>query len=718
MNRLTNAVLRYRLVVALAWLAVAVAGGATASTTADRLSFEFALPGQAAYETNEQIIEQFGGGGGLIDPLLLVVTGEGAVDRADTVAAAARDAVPGTRTVSPDDAGAEALAVDPGAAVVVVYPPVSPGPEPYVAAVPPLEQVAERASTDGGQVELTGFELLVEGGGGERSILVEVLLGGLGALIVLLLVFGSLLAGLPLLVAAVSILGTFLALFGLTYVTDVSAVVQYLVALIGLGVAIDYSLLVVTRWREETAKGVSNDEAVANAMATAGRSVVFSGVTVAVSLAALLVVPIPFLRSIGLGGLLIPLFSVAISLTLVPALLSAFGPRLNWPRRKPAVTRSKLWAAVATGVLRRRWLTVIGSSAVLLALAAPVLTLTLGTAQLSGVSGTSPASQALTAVVSDGLPAGVPRPTEVVVAEDRVEEVLDQLGAADGVAAAVAPGGDGWRADGQALLQVWSQADPASDAGRDTLARVRTVAGESVGGTPAEDADFVSAVYGNAIWVALGVAVVTFLLLARALRSLWLPIKALALNVLSLGAAYGVTILIWQEGYGSDLLFGQSASGVITIWVPVAAFAFLFGLSMDYEVFLLARMREEHDLLFAPESGEALDERTATDRAVVEGIANTGRLVTSAALILFFAFIALSTVPAVEVKVLATALALGIAIDAVIVRGLLAPALVGVLGRANWTMPRSLAQALLLPAVSAHPRPETESSPPRTHAGL
>ena len=189
----------------------------------------------------------------------------------------------------------------------------------------------------------------------------------------------------------------------------------------------------------------------------------------------------------------------------------------------------------------------------------------------------------------------------------------------------------------------------------------------------------------------------TFLLLARALRSLWLPIKALALNALSLGAAYGVTVLIWQEGYGSELLFDQAASGAVTIWVPIAAFAFLFGLSMDYEVFLLSRMREEHDALDGPGPGEQLDERTATDRAVVEGIANTGRLVTSAALILFFAFIALSTVPSVEVKVLATALALGIAIDAVIVRGLLAPALVGVLGRANWTMPAGLARVLRLP---------------------
>ncbi len=206
------------------------------------------------------------------------------------------------------------------------------------------------------------------------------------------------------------------------------------------------------------------------------------------------------------------------------------------------------------------------------------------------------------------------------------------------------------------------------------------------------------------MWVVLGVAVVTFLLLARALRSLWLPIKALALNAISLAAAYGVTVLVWQDGFGSDLLFGQAASGVITVWVPVAAFAFLFGLSMDYEVFLLSRMREERDLLVAPGAAETLDERTATDRAVVEGIANTGRLVTSAALILFFAFIALSTVPSVEVKVLATVLALGIAIDAIIVRGLLAPALVGVLGGANWTIPGPLARVLLLRSDAAHRR--------------
>lgn len=701
MRTVTDLVLKHRLLVALAWLAVAVAGAVTAPTTVDRLSFEFDLPGQAAYETNENIIDQFGGGG-LNDPLLFVVTGDGATERADAVADEARKAVDGTRTVSPNDPGADVLSVADDTAVAVVYPPLTPGADPYAGATPVLERVAESASTDGGDVTLSGFPILEEGGGGDRSILFEILLGGLGALIVLALVFGSLLAGLPLLVAAVSILGTFLALLGLTALTDVSVVVEYLIALIGLGVAIDYSLLVVTRWREERAKGAGNDEAVRISMATAGHSVLFSGVTVAVSLAALVLVPVPVLRSIGLGGLLIPLFSVAISLTLVPALLSAVGPKLNWPRRKPAVTRSRLWAGITTRVLRRRWLSVIGSVVVLLALAAPALTLTLGTPQLTGIASPTPASDAVTEAVSDGLPEGVLRPTEVLVADRDAKRTLDRLDELDGVAAAVAPDGDGWKADGRILLQVWTVSDPSSDSGRAALDRIRDVAGDAeVGGTPAEDADFITAVYSNVIWVAIGVAVVTFLLLARALRSLWLPVKALALNALSLAAAYGVTVLIWQHGYGSDLIFNQAASGVITIWVPIAAFAFLFGLSMDYEVFLLSRMREEHDRLMSPDASEQLDEHTATDRAVIEGIANTGRLVTSAALILFFAFIALSTVPSVEVKVLATTLALGIAIDALIVRGVLAPALVGVLGKANWTMPGWLRKVLLLPSTDS-----------------
>ncbi|QWC84675.1 MMPL family transporter [Nocardioidaceae bacterium] len=706
MTRLTDLVLRHRLLVAIGWLLIAVAGGATASTTVDRLSYDFALPGQEAYEVNQRIVEDFGSGG-LNDPLLLVVEGDDAAGTAGQVAEAAARAVPGSRVVTPDDPGATGLSPDPATTVVVAYPPVTPGPSPYAEALPALEQIASQASGDGTTVALTGFTLLQEGGGDDRGLVVEVAIGAIGALVVLALVFGSLLAGVPLLVAAVSILGTFLALLGLTYLTDVSAVVEYLIALIGLGVAIDYSLLVVTRWREERSRGLANDEAVRESLRTAGRAVLFSGTTVAISLAALVIVPIPFLRSIGLGGLLIPLLSVGVSLTLVPALLSAVGPRLSWPRRSAATTRSRLWAGVARRVLRHRWLAIIGSVGVLLAMAAPALGITLGSAQLSSLTGSAPAASALSGAIEDGVPVGAVRPTELLVPTQDVSAVRDRVSSVEGVAAVAAPEGPAWRIEGSRLLQVWGADDPTTSAGRETLDRIRTLSADGtidaeVGGSPAEDVDYIAAVYDNAVWVVLGVAIVTFLLLARALKSLWLPIKALALNVISLAAAYGLTVLIWQHGIGSELLFGQSATGAVTIWVPVAAFAFLFGLSMDYEVFLLSRMREEYDDLTATGAGSSAvpDGREATDRAVVEGMANTGRLVTSAALILFFAFIALSTVPAIEVKVLATTLALGIAIDAVIVRGVLAPALVGVLGRANWTIPGWLAKPLRVPAAT------------------
>ena len=685
--RLTAWVLTHRRWVALFWLVVAVAGGALAPTTVDRLSYSFALPGQPAFETNQAIQRSYGTAGA-DDPLLVVVRGDDAEQAATGLAPRLRGAAPGTRTVTAADPGASDLTTRDGStSVVVVYPPVVPGADPYAAAQPRVQAVVDAARASGTDARLTGFTLLSEGGsgGGDRSILAEVVLGGAGALIVLVLVFASLLAGVPLLVAAVSILGTFLALLGLTALTDVSFVVQYLVALIGLGVAIDYSLLVVTRWREERAGGLDNDEAVAAAMATAGRSVLFSGITVAVSLASLVLVPLPFLRSIGLGGLLIPLLSVATSLTLVPALLSAVGPRLTWPRRNAGSGPSRTWAAVARGVLKVRWLTIVLCVVALLALAAPVLGLRLGSAQLSGLTGSSPESRAVVAATDGGVPPGVVRPVQLLGASDAAGEAVGRLRQVPGVAAVAVPTSSAWTQQGRRLLQVYLADDPASSAGKAALERVRVEASSldlRVGGSPAEDADFVSAVYDDVGWVLLAVVVVTFLLLARALRSLWLPVKALVLNAVSIAAAYGITVWIWQGGHGTDLVFGQPAAGAITVWVPIAVFAFLFGLSMDYEVFILSRMRESYD-----DHGD-------TDRAVVEGIAHTGRLVTSAALILFLAFIALSTVPSVDVKILATALALGIAIDAVIVRSLLAPALVGVLGRTNWVLPRWLGTVL------------------------
>ncbi len=203
-----------------------------------------------------------------------------------------------------------------------------------------------------------------------------------------------------------------------------------------------------------------------------------------------------------------------------------------------------------------------------------------------------------------------------------------------------------------------------------------------LGGLEAQNHDFIEAVYGNFPLMIALIALITFVLLARAFRSLLLPLKAVILNVISVGAAWGVLNLVWQSGHGSSLIWGISATGSITAWIPLMVFAFLFGLSMDYEVFILARMREEYDAT------------GSTDTAVVRGIGRTGRLVTSAALILFLAFVSLASGPETEVKVLATGLAAGILLDATVIRALLVPAVVSLFGRWNWWLPKLPARIL------------------------
>jgi RND superfamily putative drug exporter len=384
---------------------------------------------------------------------------------------------------------------------------------------------------------------------------------------------------------------------------------------------------------------------------------------------------VPFLRSVGFTGLLIPIISVLAALTLLPALLLTVGPRLAWPNRRTSNPESRLWRGIGGWVVAHRWRAVVGSLLILLALAAPVLGLRLGSPSNDSLASTGgSAATAITQVERSGLGAGLTQPIEILTTDP--SRIVSAVQGIPGVAAAIAP--PAWRTNETSIVDVWTVDDASSHAGTAAAKEVRATAeahGALAGGIPAQNADFITAVYGNAWWIALIIIAVTFLLLARALRSIVLPIKALVLNVISVGAAYGVTVLIWQHGFGTKQLFGQTASGSITVWVPIAVFAFLFGLSMDYEVFLLSRIREEHD------------EGHSTDEATRYGVARTGRLVTSAALILFLAFIALSRVPDTDVKILATALALGIIIDATIVRGILAPALVAALGDANWWLP-------------------------------
>ncbi len=258
--------------------------------------------------------------------------------------------------------------------------------------------------------------------------------------------------------------------------------------------------------------------------------------------------------------------------------------------------------------------------------------------------------------------------------------VAGDLNKVDGIHGAVAPSGPEWNRDGTHIVEAIPVPDSGTSEGHDTLNAVRDTAhaagtGVRVGGGPAANQDFIDAVYGSFPLMIALIAITTFILLARAFRSLLLPLKAIILNVLSVAAAWGVLVLVWQDGHGSEAIWGIQATGSIQSWMPLIIFAFLFGLSMDYEVFILSRMREEYD-------------RTgSTDTAVVQGIGRTGRLVTSAALILFLAFTSMASGPDTGVKMFATGLAAGILIDATIIRALIVPAVISLMGRWNWWLP-------------------------------
>ena len=509
---------------------------------------------------------------------------------------------------------------------------------------------------------------------------------------------------------AVSILTTFMLVLALTTFTDVSIIVQFLIALIGLGVAIDYSLLLVSRWREERAHGRTNEEAVVVAMKTAGHAVLASGVTVAVSLLALLVVPVPALRSVGLAGLLIALVSVSAVLTLLPALLSSIGPRVDYPRIRHEGNASRGWTAWAR-IGRQaprprdgRW---------------PASSSRCSSSRSSVSRSARPASRrwrasgprydALQTLTHGGVGTGVLTPIEVLVPADQAAH------------AAAAAAGDQGRPAGRRRHDRRRQRRrrrPAhrrhrrQHAARRWSTSVRTAVQHAVGGpvgvtgVGASVGDYLRAVYDRLPYVLVLIALITFVLLVRTFRSVLLPLKAVLLNLISMSAVFGSVVFFWQLGHGSGAIFDVSATGTINNWLPVVIFAFLFGLSMDYEVFILSRMREEYD-----RTGD-------TSAAVITGIGRTGRLVTSAALILFFAFSALASSPGTDGKIIGTALGVGILIDATIVRALLVPALVSLFGRWNWWLPTWLARALFVQPSPLRPHtsgqlaePEAQNQP-------
>ncbi|MBA3260968.1 MAG: MMPL family transporter [Thermoleophilaceae bacterium] len=711
LSRATRTVLQHKRLVAIGWIVLTIVGMAAAGPASEALDQRFSVPDREGWETSQEILRIYGNGGESPPLVPVVQLPEGTAANSPGARAelrraeqTAQKAVPGSRVAGFGSTGDPTFTSEDGrTAYIYVFPRRSEDPfAGNVDASRDLKRGLRGTSVAGAPVYLTGYDALYDSSGNADEgpgVFLEALLGGLGALVVLAFVFGSLLALVPLAMAICSILVSFLLLWGLTAITDVSPIVQFLIALIGLGVSIDYALIIVVRWREEREKGLEGDEAVVAAMATAGRAVVFSGTTVAVGLLALVAIPLPFLRSMGYGGLIIPLVATLVAITLLPVILATIGPRLDRRRLRRRDRSHSFWERWSAGVVRHRIAAAVVAMAILLALLIPASNLHLGNADPDTIAKAGPAKRGLDLLADSGIGKGAIAPTETLVPDGDAPAVASAQGEVAGVHGAVAPEGSDWRVDGDAIVAAPPREGDESAAGRDTVQELIDAAHNAspdarVGGTGPLNADFIDAVYGAFPLMIALIAVLTFLLLARAFRSLLLPAKAVVLNVLSIGAAWGIMALVWQEGHGSNEIWGIPPTGSIASWIPLMVFAFLYGLSMDYEVFILARMREEYD-----HTGD-------TNEAIIFGLGRTGRLVTSAALILFLAFAALASGPETDVKILATGLAAGILLDATVIRALLVPAVVSLFGRWNWWLPPSAARLLRVPP---SPEPATES---------
>jgi len=426
----------------------------------------------------------------------------------------------------------------------------------------------------------------------------------------------------------------------------------------------------------------------------------------------MIVLPVPMLRSVGYGGVLVPLMSVAVAITLLPVILATVGPRLDWPRLRTERHASRVFSAWARGVYRHRWLAALAGLGILAALMLPALSLHLGEPGSSAQATSGAAHDALVTLTDGGVPSGVLTPAEVLTSSvpGAPAAVAAQAARVPGVYAAVAPTTPDYQRTGTAIVTVIPGAESNVPAGQTTISDLEHALLPSphvigIGGDGASLIDFDHAVYGDFPLMLAIISIATFLLLTRAFRSVLLAAKAVVFNLISLTAAYGVLTWVWQDGHGSGALWGIPATGAITMWVPLMVFAFLFGLSMDYEVFILTRIREAYDA-----SGDAR-------HAVTEGLGRTGRLVTSAAAILMLSFLSMSTGPQTDLKILATGLGAGILIDAVVVRCLLVPALVALFGRANWWLPSWLARLLRVPTAAVPVTPARSVDMTGAHGG-
>ncbi|MGW4820178.1 MMPL family transporter [Streptomyces sp. NPDC004227] len=706
---------RHRLVVVLLWLLAFGGVTAAASVTGSAYSNDYEVPGTDSARATQLLKEGFPGLGGDSDTVVWHTT-SGTVRAPDVEQTMTRTldkiaALPQVASVTspykdPDAQGSDQISPDghTAYATVTFTRPSQDITKPQAAAV---VEAAKAAETGGLQVELGGGAISLTAASGDHT---AEIVGVLVAAGVLLVAFGSLAAAvLPIATALLSV-GTAHAAIGLLgHAMTVADFAPMLGMLIGLGVGIDYALFIVTRHRRGLKRGLSPTEAVTNAVATTGRAVVFAGATVCIALLGMLILRLGFLNGVAVAASLTVVLTVAASVTLLPALLSFIGPRALSRRERRRLAEHGPEPEVPTG-FAARWSAFVErhpkalglvALAVVTVLALPTLSLRLGTSDQGNDPSTATTRKAYD-LVAEGFGPGVNGPLTLVTRVDGAEGrlALDNLGttlrATEGVVA-VTPvtynsGGT------TAYLNVVPDSAPQSQRTSDLVHRLRTdvlpraqtgtTLDVHVGGVTAGYDDFAGVIIGRLplfVGVVVGLGCVLLLL---AFRSLGIPLKAAAMNIAAVAAAFGVVVTIFQWGWGSEFL-GLGREGPIEPFLPVIMVSVLFGLSMDYQVFLVSRMYEEW-----LETGD-------NRRAVRVGLAETSRVINSAAVIMISVFLAFVLSGDRVIAMFGIALASAVALDAFVLRTLLVPALMHMLGRANWWLPRRLDR--VLPRISIEP---------------
>jgi uncharacterized membrane protein YdfJ with MMPL/SSD domain len=711
LERWTRWVLRHRRIVIGTWLVLLVAGGWAASGLADLLTNRFTLPGTDTDRVEQIMQKNFGqrstgsftfvaqaksgsSASDLVEPLR-AAAGRAAAELPTAKVVAVRPASERVATAfivsSQDPAEAKGYTDDMRDAAGTI-----PGAELYLTGQAAIEHDLDPVFADDLKV-------------GELYIAIPI------ALLLLVFVFGTLAFLLPFVFALFTIAVTLGIIWIFANVFELTTYLQNLVMLIGLGIAIDYSLLMVYRYREEHAKHPRKDDAVVHTVLTAGRAVIFSGTAVAIGLGMLLFMPLPFMRGFGVA-MVIPAVSVLCAVTLLPVLLFLFEDRLDrvrlLPRRMLERRRNEentFWARLAGTIMRRPVWFFVGTTALLLFLAAPVLDIDLGPGSNQGIPKNLEAvkgNDVLTAAVG----AGAVAPTDLVLDASAIgganrsrAQWIPLLCRLDGCpslrikgdpeVAAVNWGEGPQYADASGLYfhaQVIGKHEYGSDEAAAFVERLRDEyipqsrfrEGVEVyaGGGPPSGVDFLDLTYSSFPWLVGAVLLVSYVLLMRAFRSLLLPLKAIILNLLSIAAAYGVLVAVFKWGGGEWA--GLIAAPQIEGWIPVFMFAMVFGLSMDYEVFLVSRMREEWDATHDNEHAVAL------------GLAKTGRIVTVAGWIMVAAFMGFVAGSIVGLQQFGFGLAVAIMLDVTIIRALLVPSAMKLFGRYNWWLPASVARVV------------------------